>query len=288
MARSSESAVFLSVHQPFQPEFHMIKVLVFFLSFSLTATAYAGTEIDILHDDQQRKIQVEGNQVRMKSSRHEYVLIQPDKSAIHTVNTQAGKVVTMDLSRLPKPSAFTLNAETRAQGRGPEIAGFPTMKYRYIVNGKDCGVIYASMDAYQNSDIQMLFIAMQSMVDSQLSMMGGFVAMMDACKLGDMALTRKADSIGLPMRTERNGRIVTEVKSIQGNIVFPQHLFDIPSEYLHSSIEQEMKNASPGMPDSEPQQQNNSQPPQAIQNPVQMIPAPGDPRRPVPYMMPRR
>ena len=115
------------------------------------------------------------------------------------------------------------------------------------MNGRSCGDIYASKDAYQVEGMKEVLKAMRTMIAQQRAMLGGLAGMLDDCTLADMQMVERVENIGIPMRTVRNGRIESEVKSIQTDATLPADAFVIPASYKKVSVEQQVQKASRAM-----------------------------------------
>ncbi len=140
-------------------------------------------------------------------------------------------------------------------GAGIEIAGYPTEKYAYSANGKSCGVIYGSKDVYQQDGIKELFEAMKIMMEKQRAVLGGLASMLDDCTLADMNISDHVMMIGVPMRTDRNGQIETEIKSIKSGVALPADSFVIPASYKVVSVDDQINSAKKDMANIQQQMQ---------------------------------
>ncbi|NOQ90456.1 MAG: hypothetical protein GQ549_05880 [Gammaproteobacteria bacterium] len=145
-------------------------------------------------------------------------------------------------------------------GAGIEVAGYPTRKYSYTANGKSCGVIFGSKDVYQKGGIKELFQAMKIMMDKQRAVLGGLAGMVDDCILADMKVSDYVKQIGVPMRTERNGRIETEIKSIKYGVALPADTFVIPASYRVLTMQDQINAASKNMVRVQRHNSQNQQP----------------------------
>ena len=187
----------------------------------------------------------------MNMSASEYLIIDYKNQKVSMVNPQEKQVMEMTMDALAGKSTSSGVPKVRdsiSRGRaGPTVAGYETHQYSYSVNGKKCGDVYASIDAYNEKGMKELLKAMRTMVDQQRAMLGGFAGMMDDCSLADMQLIDRVSNIGIPMRTIKNGRVESEVKSIQTNVSVPADTFAIPASYKKVSMEEQMQEASKAM-----------------------------------------
>jgi len=202
---------------------------------------HAGTFIEVKHDNTLSTILSEGDKTRMSSSSSDYLVIDNSSKTIKAVNDAQRKVVVIDMNSLSVSDVAPVRVEFRNYGKGPSIAGFDTTRYEYMVDGRSCGFVYGSRSAMQADGIETMFMAMNTMIDSQRAMMGRFASLLDECKQADISLNEHVERIGLPMRTERKGTIKSEVKSIRLNVPVPPDSFIVPDNYVAVGAIDEMK-----------------------------------------------
>jgi len=238
--------------------FQVVGVLSLFIGSNM---AMAGTIIKIQADEELTTVLTDGKLVRMNISSDEYVIVDYRKQTVKIVSPQKQQVMLLGTNKMvagnPGPE---VRASFKKLGAGIKIAGYPTQKYTYSANGKSCGVIYGSKEAYQQPGIKQLFLAMQTMMENQRAAMGGFAGMMDDCDLADMKVGEHVNTIGVPMRTEVKGVVDSEIKSIRLNENVPADTFVIPASYKTITIEQQMREAKQqlqqyGLQNQQPQMQ---------------------------------
>ena len=214
--------------------------LLFISSFVMSSFVMAGTVIQIQDNNDLTTMMTDGNKARINMSADEYVIVDFDRSEVNVINTQQKQVISSGTEAIANRRSGSNNIGVKMRlkqlGAGINIAGYQTQKYQYFANGRSCGVVYASQSAYQEKGVKELLRAMQAMIDKQRALLGGFASLLDDCKLADMQLTDKVNSIGVPMRTEENGRVETQVKSIQINAVLPDDTFIIPASYTSMTM----------------------------------------------------
>jgi hypothetical protein len=270
--------------------------LISFLCLLHSGLVQAGTFVEVKHENSLSTILSEGDKMRMSSSSSDYLIIDNSSKTIKAVNDAARKVVVIDMDSFPEPSsAAHVRVEFRNYGSGPQIAGFDTTRYEYMVNGRSCGFVYGSQSAMQADGIENMFSAMSTMIDSKRAMIGGFAALMDECKQADISLNEHVQRIGLPMRTERKGIIQTEVMTIRLNVPVPPESFIIPENYLAVSAIDEMQAVEkqrydarrapaeqmpPHMQDIMKQMQQSGQVPPQMRERMQRMPMRGGPDLP--------
>jgi hypothetical protein len=224
-----------------------IQIISIILFFSVS-TVMAGTVIEVKNKNETTTVLTDGKQARLNTGGLDYVIINYKNNTVKAVDTKKRQVMLFDMDNMPKMgSAPKIQTSIKNLGAGSSIAGYKTQRFSYTVNGKNCGVIFASKQAYQNKDIKALFDAMRNMMKKQQAMLGGFAGMVDGCTLGDIEMSNHTMKIGVPMRTEKNGIVDFEIKSIKFDVTLPADTFVIPASYKTTSIKEEMKNASKDM-----------------------------------------
>jgi hypothetical protein len=220
-------------------------IQLFTIMFLFSSSVMAGTIVEILDEDELTTVMIEGKQARINVSAEEYVIVDHVNNSVRFVNPQERQVMLLNASDIPGSSnASVVNTSINGLGSGLSIAGYNTQKFSYSANGKPCGTIYGSKDAYQAKGIKELFAALKTMMEKQRAIMGGFANMVDACTLADMNVSDHVNTIGVPMRTERDGRIRSEVKSIKVDVNLPADAFVIPATYKTVTMHGQMKTMS--------------------------------------------
>ena len=222
----------------------------------LCVSAQAGTIIKIQDSEGVTTVLTDGSQARLNSAASEYVIVDYASHAVRIVSPAKKQVLVLDSVGEGKGSPVRkVKTGLKPLGEGGTIAGYKTRKYQFTANGKSCGTIFASQDALRAPGIEPLFDAMQAMMEQQQAAMGGFAGMADDCTLGEVQMGKKLSDIGVPMRVEVNGRVESEVKSIQLNASLPADTFTIPASYKTMSMEEQMREASRQMQQYQPQMQ---------------------------------
>jgi len=250
----------------------MIKLIQLATAASLlvsTNIVFAGTVIQVQDTEGLATILTDGKFARMNSSNDEYVIVDYKKQTVKMVNPKTRQVMLLDADKMPAgKSGLQLRTSVKKLGAGTKIAGYPTQKYAYSANGKSCGIIYGSTEVYKKPGIKELLQAMNNMMEKQQAMLGGFAGMIDDCTLADMKLNDHVNTVGVPMRTEKNGVVDSEVKSIKLNVNLPADTFVIPASYKTVTMEQQMREASKQSP---PEMQQLMQQMQSGQMPPEMM-----------------
>lgn len=218
-----------------------IQILSIILLLSCS-TVMAGTIIEIKSNNEVSTILTDGKQARLNTGGLDYAIIDYKSNTVKAVDVNERQVVLFAVDNMPKTGkAPNIQVLIKNLGSGPSIAGYKTQRFSYTVNGAACGVIYGSKQAYQHPHIKALFNAMQTMMQKQQQMLGGFAAMLDDCTLGDIEISNHIATIGVPMRTEKEGFVDFEVKSIKFDVTLPADTFVIPVSYKTVSIKDKMQ-----------------------------------------------
>lgn len=243
-----------------------------FLFISANAV-FAGTIIQIQDSDELVTVSTDGQFARMDMSGDEYVIMDYKKHTVKVVNPQKRQVMLLDADKMSAgKSGSEIRTSVKKLGAGLNIAGYATQKYAYSANGKSCGVIYGSKDAYQKPGIKELLQTMQDMMEKQQAILGGLAGMVDDCTLADMKVGDHVNTIGMPMRTEKNGAVDSEVKSIKLDVNLAADIFVIPAAYKTITMEQQIREAKQQMQQYQPQvQQMMQQMQQSGQIPPEMM-----------------
>lgn len=217
----------------------------------------AGTVVEIQNQGELTRVMTDGQQARINISASEYVIVNYNSHSVRVVDPQKRQVMLLNAdvnatgNSIPK-----LRTSINNLGFGQVIAGYKTQKYSYSANGKTCGVIYGSKQAYQAKGIKQLMSAMETMMAQQSAVLGGLAAMIDDCTLADMKLSDHVSTIGVPMRTEKNGRVDTQIRSIKTDVVLPANTFVIPASYKTVTMQEQINAASNNMVTAQQRQRN--------------------------------
>jgi hypothetical protein len=225
-----------------------------------SAAVQAATVIEVQNSNDLTTVVTDGQFARMNMSASEYVIVDYKKNTVKVVNPQKQEVVLLGTGNTPTGNnSPQVHTAIRNLGAGISVAGYPTQKYSYSANGRACGVVYGSRDVYQKQGIKELFQAMKIMIDQQRAVLGGLAAMLDDCTLADMKISDHVKTVGVPMRTEKNGRLETEIKSIRYDVALPADTFVIPASYKTLTLQDQINAASKEMAQHQSQMQRSGQ-----------------------------
>ena len=221
-----------------------------------TSLVMASTIVTMKSDNEFTDIMTDGSKARMGMGDEGYIIVDYKTSSVKAVDPERKQVMLLSADDLPKGgNAPKANVSINDLGPGPTIADYKTRKFSYKVNGKSCGIIYGSKEAYQLKGIKELFNAMQTMAQRQQAMMGGYAGMIDDCTLGDIKMGEHVSRVGVPMRMEENGKVDTEIVKIRLNVALPADTFSVPASYQTKTMAGEINNARKEMGDMQQQMQ---------------------------------
>ncbi|MFV2005342.1 MAG: hypothetical protein ACC650_09045 [Gammaproteobacteria bacterium] len=235
----------------------MIKLFQIFSVISLFAgsnTVTAGTILQIQNNNDMTTVLTDGKLARMNMPGADYVIVDYRKRTVKAVSPPKQTVMVLSADKMATGNhGPEVRTDIKELGAGIEVAGYPTQKYTYSANGKSCGVIYGSKDVYQKEGIKELFQAMKIMMEKQRAILGGLAGMVDDCTLADMKVSEHVKTIGVPMRTEKNGVVDSEIKSIRVGVDLPADTFVIPASYKTVTMEEQMRKAQQQVQQYQPQ-----------------------------------
>ena len=252
----------------------MIKTIqIWVVTLFFSSSVMAGTVIEIQNNNERMSIMTDGQMARMNMSGADYIIVDFKDNNVRVVDPQKQQVMLLNVDEAAMGNSGPLvRTSVKRLGSGQMIAGYKTQKYSYTANGKSCGVIYGSSDAYQARDIKTLLAAMKTMLEKQRALLGGFAAFVDDCTLADMQVADHVNTIGMPMRTEKNGRVESEIKSINMHVDLPANTFVIPANYRNVTMQDKMKVATKDVTNVQQQVQKMArQMPQSGQMPPEVM-----------------
>lgn len=241
--------------------FHvLISHTLVLLLLAYSAVSQAATVIEVQNKSDLMTVATNGQLARMNISGNEYALVDYRNQTVKVVSPQKQQVMLLGTDNMAAENTGPqVRTSIKNLGTGVTVAGYPTQKFAYSANGKPCGVIYGSMAVYQQQGIKELFQALKIMMDNQLAALGGLAGMMDDCMLADMKVGDHVKTVGVPMRTEKNGRIEAEIKSIKHGVDLPADTFVIPASYKTLTMQEQINAASQGMAKHQSQVQQSGQ-----------------------------
>jgi len=132
---------------------------------------------------------------------------------------------------IPQSWKRSVKAELVNKGRGPDIAGYPTVKYQVKANGKVCSAIYFSQKAAEVPYLKAFIKAMFQMSKSRKPKLKGIP--LPPCIKAHEQLEAKLMKLGVPMKTvlkggKRGERVRDKITSIRTGVDIPDDTFSLP------------------------------------------------------------
>lgn len=217
--------------------------IVALVIYGWVQAAVAGTLIESLDDAGKNvSILIENDMARIESGDlGGYMLMDMAGQKVYAVSTEEHVVI--DLSLSPKknstPDYATPDGLSRPiatfikQGSGPEIAGYPTLRYKVMMGDTHCFDEYLARSALDNSEIHSFVraMALQSQAQEEQGMIEYF-ASDNPCETAEEVMDRQYLTLGVPLRTMNGeGVSIHEVKRIQADAVFSSGTFRLPEDY---------------------------------------------------------
>jgi hypothetical protein len=219
---------------------------------TMTPTSWAGTVIE-RRDTQgnTQKIFLDENKARIDSSDpNRYTLMNLQEKKAYMVDSKEKRMVALDFMgsppplppNMPKPPAQPpVKAELVKKGEGPKIAGYPTVNYQVLANGKECSENYLSPEATKIAYVQDFITAIYKMSDSRKPK--GMPE--HPCQQAKDDLEAKSMELGVPMKSmvkggqqgEKDGpqkkeeKVRHEILSIKTDVKIPEDTFTLPKDY---------------------------------------------------------
>ena len=211
------------------------------------AAVSADTVIEFRYDSQHSQFLTNGKHARINTrNSEEFMLVDFASKTIYSVDPAKKQVFNYSNS-MPSITGFEppkIRVDVKPAGKGPQIAGYETRKYRLSADGDYCGTIYASRDAVKGTAVESLFDTLKSMGESHLKSLGGFAAIIPACQMARIRLTEKLAYIGAPMRViDIEGKVESEITRIVKNARVEPASYSIPKGYAAVSIDERIEQA---------------------------------------------
>ena len=213
------------------------------------ASVNADTVIVLFSDNAKVQFLSNGKNARINTKgKDDYMLVDFKSNSIYAVDPAKKQILNVSES-IPdigsgKTPEFHLNL--KPAGNGPTIAGYATNKYRISAQGADCGTIYGSREALNGTrSVKEMFDTMKTMADNHRKSLGGFASAIPPCQLARMELANHVDKIGAPLKTiDKDGRVETEVLSINHNANVEASNYALPSNYKRISMADKIEEAT--------------------------------------------
>jgi hypothetical protein len=215
-------------------------VLIITVAVLLSSPIHADTVIEFKNQDTKSQFLTDGKMARINTrGTDDYFLVNFGENTIYSVTAETKQVNNISasvpsLSGLQPPS---ISLKLKPLGKGPDIAGYPTTRYRLAANGEYCGSIYASREALKGTAVESMFDAIKTMSDNHRQSLGGFAALIPVCQMAQIELANKLKEIGAPMRMQdKDGQIDSEITRILKNATVEEHYYAFPEKSDRASM----------------------------------------------------
>jgi hypothetical protein len=221
--------------------YHRIIVGVIIISVTPTWAATIVERRDTRGDKQ--KIIMEEQHARIETSNPNfYTLIDLGKKKAYMVNAERKELMVMAIvgtplqpprDMPPPPKTSAVKAELIEKGKGPKIAGFTTVNYQVIADGKVCSENYFSSEAVKVPYVKAFIDAMYQMSSSRKPQ--GLPV--HPCQQAHDELEAQSMKLGVPMKSiiksgsEKGDKVRYEIISIQTDVKVPADIFTLPKKY---------------------------------------------------------
>ena len=199
----------------------------------------AGTSIESRDDvGGSSTVKIENTHVRIDSGDESgYMLIDMKNNKVYSVSNDDHMVIDAstpvnmsqaDAEQAPPPPTPTITKI----GKGPNVAGYPTVHYKISVGDEHCYDEYLAAKPLENKDVKNFTEMMSKWSSEQRKHSSGMFEDEDECDAAESVVTDRYTTLGIPMRTvDSAGTVIHEIIRIQSGESFPSSVFTPPKEY---------------------------------------------------------
>jgi len=209
-------------------------ILIIILASLLSTPIHADTVIEFKNQNTKSQFLTDGKMARINTrGTDDYFLVDFADKTIYSVTAETKQISNLSASvpSLSGIQAPSISLKLKPLGKGPDIAGYPTTRYRLAANGEYCGSIYASREALKGTAVENMFDAIKTMADNHRQSLGGFAALIPVCQMAQMELANRLKEIGAPMRMQdKDGQIDSEITKILKNAAVEEHYYAFPAK----------------------------------------------------------
>ncbi|NJO15488.1 MAG: hypothetical protein HC877_06995 [Thioploca sp.] len=183
---------------------------------------------------------MEERQARIETSNPNfYTLIDLEKGKAYMVNTEEKQLMAMNIVGTPlklsrdEPSLPKIKAELIENGEGPKVAGYTTINYQVVAEGKVCSENYFSLEAMKVPYVKAFLDAMYQMSSSRKPK----GLLVHPCQQAHDELEARSMKLGVPMKSiikgsrEKGDKVKYEIIRIQTDVNIPENTFTLPKKY---------------------------------------------------------
>lgn len=221
-----------------------------------SADGFSAVMIEMKDSEGMSRIYAEGPEGRMEmASGNEYMVINGKDNTFYLVSPDDKSVMDMSgfLNDAPGTrSGSPVKSELKRRGDGPEIAGYDTVEYEMLANGKSCGVVFGSKDALEKvNEFAEVFAKMAARGSAMAAQFG---VTQDPCIAAADESPEALKKTGFPMRSlDENGALLNEVVRIDTDAKLPANAFTIPPDYARRDMAQMQRDGQQQMQEYMPQ-----------------------------------
>jgi len=227
----------------------MIRIATATLLLCTALGAHAATVIDARSaEGETSRISLTQDSARIDSGGMDgYLLIRLDQGRMYSVMHSERMVLDITPDGQARP-ADTSAGQLTAQGAGPVVAGYPTIKYTLSAAGKTCQQLLLSGPAMQLPHVERFATVMRRFDLLDDGMTGPAGDMLSPCERAELAQQDAIAAHGMPLRVlDGDGRLLSEVSAIQLDVDVPAARFELPADYRHTSPRELMQQNEQGM-----------------------------------------
>ncbi len=208
----------------------MIRYLWIAVALFFSAVAGADLQLEIRDVTGGSTVSSNGQKARIDANGSPgFVIVDYASGEIFMVDPARREVMRASPSD-PGQAEAGLGVSLKDKGGGQKIAGYLTRKYHLMAGGRQCGTVYASQKLFEHTAVRGMFESMRNLQRATRSMMGGMSAMLTDCQRAGMQMGEVMESAGAPMKIlDENGRLITEVLSVDTAKSLPADYYDLPS-----------------------------------------------------------
>ncbi len=215
-----------------------------------TATLVEGVDEEGLT----HRILIQGDLARIEGGgADDYLLLDMKTQRVHAVSHAERQIIDLNMPPPTEPTAKSRDPGVKLSfikvGKGPDLAGHATDRYRLSAGAETCGEHYVASRTLKNPDLVRFIHAMNAYTQSQQAVLQEELAD-EPCAVAEVLAEDQYAKLGLPLRvTDSAGQVLHEIQRIQAQAEFPADTFTLPADYARTTPEEMMQGAMRGMPE---------------------------------------
>ena len=168
-----------------------------------------------------------------------YLLLDLKKKQVYAINTREAFAMDLGSPRVRHPhGAIHLGQQTPQirrirQGKGPEISGYTTQRYRIEVQKKYCYDEYLAPEPLHNRELQAFLQVFSALSNAQEELQRTLLFdNSDPCDIAANTIDDQYQQLGLPMKTVlNNGALSRQITRIDTTTRISPEVFVLPKHY---------------------------------------------------------